>query len=267
MISRPRSVRMSRATLRLPRLFCSQLRLTPWTWAPMPWVMRPRYGSPDAGFSILITSAPWSAMTAPAAGTNTHWASSRIRTPSNIPVPADTCPSESIELGAVLPEDLFLVLVTELGEPLVGQALGVRPRGLGVRIVAGPHEVVDPDVVAFAEADRILHEGPEHLAPEIEARRLLQLALGPVPVLLPQVVGVVLEEGDPADLTLDGDELQVRVALHHEAVDQLRDRLGHRELAHDQSGHEPGRAFVDARHRCSRTPPADVQADRETDLE
>ena len=108
----------------------------------------------------------------------------------------------------VLPEDLALVLFAERREPLVGQGFGVGPGRLRVRVVARPHDVVDPDVVALAQADRVLHEGAEHLPAEVEARWLLQLALRPVPVLLPQVVGVVLEERDPADLALDRDELE-----------------------------------------------------------
>src|SRR5262245_52067222 len=49
----------------------------------MPELMSPRCGSPPCGCSILMTSAPHSAMTAPAAGTNVHAASSITRTPSN----------------------------------------------------------------------------------------------------------------------------------------------------------------------------------------
>src|SRR5438445_4238137 len=43
---------------------------------------RPRCGSPPSGCSILSTSAPHSARTAPAAGTNVHDASSTTRIPS-----------------------------------------------------------------------------------------------------------------------------------------------------------------------------------------
>ena len=120
-------------------------------------------------------------------------------------------------------------------EPLVGERLRVRPRGLGVRVVARPHDPVDADVVPLAQAHRVLHERRPHLTLEVEARRLGELALGPVPVLLPEVVRVVLEERDPADLALDRDEPEVGVPLHHESVDELADRLRHRELAHHQA--------------------------------
>src|SRR6185437_3719615 len=46
-------------------------------------VTRPRCGSPPTRGSILITSAPHSASTAPAAGTNVHTAASKTRIPSS----------------------------------------------------------------------------------------------------------------------------------------------------------------------------------------
>src|SRR4051794_1875508 len=49
---------------------------------------------------------------------------------------------QAVELGAVLPEDLGLLFFTEGREPLVGECLRVGPRGLGVRVVARPHDVV-----------------------------------------------------------------------------------------------------------------------------
>src|SRR5690349_1284526 len=45
----------------------------------------PRCGSPVTGCSTLMTSAPHSARTAPAAGTNVHDATSTTRTPSMTP--------------------------------------------------------------------------------------------------------------------------------------------------------------------------------------
>ena len=49
----------------------------------IPDVIRPRLGSPVSGCSTLITSAPQSASTAPAAGTNVHEATSNTRTPAS----------------------------------------------------------------------------------------------------------------------------------------------------------------------------------------
>src|SRR5580700_11369132 len=71
--------------------------------------------------------------------------------------------SKSVELGAVLPQDLGFVLVTQRREPFVGQALRIRPRGLRMWVVAGPHDVVDTDVVPLPQPHRVLHERAEDL--------------------------------------------------------------------------------------------------------
>src|SRR5438105_5675761 len=62
------------------------MKLTPPVGGTRPEVTSPRCGSPLVGCSILITSAPQSASTAPAAGTNHHCATSRTRMPSITPV-------------------------------------------------------------------------------------------------------------------------------------------------------------------------------------
>src|SRR6058998_1656029 len=58
------------------------MKLTPPVGGTRPEVTSPRCGSPLVGCSILITSAPQSASTAPAAGTNHHCATSTTRTPA-----------------------------------------------------------------------------------------------------------------------------------------------------------------------------------------
>src|ERR1044071_481134 len=74
--------------LRFPRLGCSMRKVIPPLLLPgiTPLDTRPRCGSPVSGCSTLITSAPQSASTAPAAGTNVHAASSTTRTPSIAPI-------------------------------------------------------------------------------------------------------------------------------------------------------------------------------------
>src|SRR2546423_15044878 len=62
------------------------MKLTPPVGGTRPEVTSPRCGSPLVGCSILITSAPQSASTAPAAGTNHHCATSRTRTPCRTPL-------------------------------------------------------------------------------------------------------------------------------------------------------------------------------------
>src|SRR2546427_11875458 len=57
------------------------MKLTPPVGGARPEGTSPRCGSPLVGCSILITSAPQSASTAPAAGTNHQCATSTTRTP------------------------------------------------------------------------------------------------------------------------------------------------------------------------------------------
>src|SRR5260370_29980230 len=85
-MSRPPSVVRLTVMLRLPRFGSSRNGFGP----ASAWLSRlrsPRCGSPVGG-STLRTSAPRSAMIAPAPGTNVHAATSMTRTPSNGPLMA-----------------------------------------------------------------------------------------------------------------------------------------------------------------------------------
>src|SRR4051794_5321322 len=82
--SSPSSLRMSMPMLRLPRFGCSIMKFGMPPPPPIrPEVISPRCGSPVSGCSTLMTSAPQSAKTAPAAGTNVHVATSMTRTPAS----------------------------------------------------------------------------------------------------------------------------------------------------------------------------------------
>src|SRR4029434_6194392 len=108
------------------------------------------------------------------------------------------------------------------------------------------------DQVPLAQPDRILHEGRVYLPLEVEARALRERALRPVAVLLPDVIEAVLGEGDPAELSLDRDDLQVGGARPQPGEDESRGGLGHGELAHQDVAHEAGR--VETRHLRLATP-------------
>src|SRR5262245_2867612 len=73
------------------------MKLTPPVGGKNPAVTRPRCGSPVTGCSILITSAPQSASTAPDDGTNHHCATSITRTP------ASTCSMDAPPRGREVP--------------------------------------------------------------------------------------------------------------------------------------------------------------------
>src|SRR6516162_1335725 len=79
--STPSGVLTSRPMLRLPRLACSKLGLGSPSTLYAPVSRSPRCGSPVTGCSTLMTSAPQSASTAPADGTNHHCATSTTRMP------------------------------------------------------------------------------------------------------------------------------------------------------------------------------------------
>src|SRR6516165_2347843 len=80
-MSRPSAELRSSAMLRFPRLECSSRACTSPPMDTTPVAARPRMASPRSIGSTLITSAPQSASSADAAGTNVCSATSRIRTP------------------------------------------------------------------------------------------------------------------------------------------------------------------------------------------
>src|SRR4051794_27941940 len=77
----------------------------------------------------------------------------------------------------------------DAGHLLVQHGARVRPAGDDVREVAAPDDVVDADLVAQLDADRVVEEAPQGMILYIVARPALQagdaeVALGPDAVLL-----------------------------------------------------------------------------------
>src|SRR6202035_4537654 len=79
----PSGTDMSSPMLRLRRLACSMFGLGSPSTISGPVCRSPRCGSPVTACSTLMTSAPHSASTAPADGTNPYIATSRTRIPSS----------------------------------------------------------------------------------------------------------------------------------------------------------------------------------------
>src|SRR5439155_9161719 len=96
------------------------------------------------------------------------------------------------------------------------------------------------------------------LAAEVVAGLFGQVDLGPVPVLLVEVIDVKLDERDPAQLAYYRHELDLGILLQHAAVDELDERGGHPELAHDEVGQEI-RAGVERCLTLTGKRPADVE--------
>src|SRR5262249_58516647 len=124
--ARPAALARSNPTLRLPRFDCSIMKLTPPVGGKNPAVTSPRCGSPVTGCSTLTTSAPQSASTAPAEGTNHHCATSITRTP------ASTCSIDEPPRGREVP----CGGAPEPGPPN-GSAAGVEPERVDVLSQAG----------------------------------------------------------------------------------------------------------------------------------
>src|SRR5437764_2656889 len=117
--SRPSGRLTSRATLRLPRLRKSKPGER-CSFEPDSAPKSPRMGSPD-GASTLMTSAPQSASSPPAAGPAIHSPISTTRTPSSTPM---TNPFS-------VPEEDRLALLHEGARPFLGiGGLGVGDRAL-----------------------------------------------------------------------------------------------------------------------------------------
>src|SRR5439155_18169461 len=114
-----------------------------------------------------------------------------------------------------------------------------------VRVVARPHDVLDPRLAMELHAGPVLDQGLVPLAVPVEARRLGDDRSGPEAVLLEGRVHALEEVRDPADARLDDDETQARVARADAAEDELGDELAHAErrerderLAHAGGGVE-----------------------------
>ena len=94
-----------------------------------------------------------------------------------------------------------------------------------MRVIRRPHDAVDPDKTAVRDADIIIDVGRPHLPLEIFAGlQLLRKAgrgarAGRDPVHTLQVIG------DPADIVLGRDDLQIREAVEHAREDQHAERF------------------------------------------
>src|SRR6266851_506891 len=114
---------------------------------------------------------------------------------------------ETVESGGVAAGDLEDVLGAGVLEVAGDDLLRMRPgRGL-VRVVARPHHPVDADELAALHPDVIEDVGGPHLPREILARLQLYARGGRA---LGEAVHALQEIGDPADIVLGRDDLQLR---------------------------------------------------------
>src|SRR5688572_8207737 len=136
-------------TLRLPRLGCCIRLERCGLTASRCSSLIPRCASPRTGCSILITSAPQSVSTAPAAGTNVNWATSSIRTPFMTWVIVRS-PSRRVEADGFLVGELVQALLAVL--TAIARALDPAEGRVGLH---RPRPAVERDA-ARAQAQRHL---------------------------------------------------------------------------------------------------------------
>src|SRR5215467_16368568 len=109
---------------------------------------------------------------------------------------------EAVEPGRVGAGDLVAVLWAGVLEVACHDLLRVRPsRGL-VRVIGGPHQLVDPNEVAALHADIIVDIGGPHLALEVFAGlQLVREARGNA-LAFEGAVHALQVVGQPADIVL-----------------------------------------------------------------
>ncbi len=110
-----------------------------------------------------------------------------------------------------------------------GQRLLRVPEGaLVVRVVAGPHHVVDTDLIDQPEAQRIHHERGAHVMVPVVPDRVLQFVIEHVPVGGEHVLGVLQCGGHPGDPALEPPDLQARMPIQDSGEHVLGELLAER---------------------------------------
>src|SRR6266849_800131 len=169
---------------------------------------------------------------------------------------------EAVELGGVAARDLEPVFRAGVLEVARDDLLRARPRRRLVRIVGGPHELVDSDEVAVGDPDVVVDIGAVHLALEVFAGLQAQLEAGRVATALEGAVHPLQVIRQPAAVVLSRDDPEIREAVEHAGEDE------HAEGALDLVRQDGGAHVAIA--EAPLTLPAHardrVQADRGTEL-
>jgi len=125
---------------------------------------------------------------------------------------------ETVEPGGVGAGDLELVLGAGILEVARDDLLRMRPGRSLVRVVGRLHHLVDTDEMAAGDADKVVDVGRPHLALEVLARLQLIGEAGGDPLALEGAVHALQIIGQPADIVLGRDDLQLG-----EAVELMRE--------------------------------------------
>src|SRR3954447_16654350 len=99
----------------------------------------------------------------------------------------------------------------------------MRPRRVGMRVIALPQDAIDADVVPSLDADALVDEAHPDVATE-DVGGALVVHARPVAVTLPLTIGALERERHPPDAALRQRELDIREAARDAAHDQVHAR-------------------------------------------
>src|SRR5262245_15962050 len=181
---------------------------------------------------------------------------------ASAPAPRSGSEREAVELGDVAARDPEAIVRAGLLEVAGDDLLRMGPRRSLVRVVRGPHQLVDADKVAVGHADVVVDVGAVHLAPEVlaglepelEARRGAAELEGEGHAL--QVVR------QPAAVVLGRDDLELREPVEHAREDEHAE--GALDLVREDRG--PHVAVAEAPLALPAHARDRVQADRRAEL-
>src|SRR5262245_44049090 len=144
--------------------------------------------------------------------------------------PACSPDIELVQPRGVVARDLSALVVRHTIQDALEDLPRLREGGLGVRVVRAPHERVDADELAIANAEAVFLKRQEHVAVEEIARA--GVALEAVPRLAARALRIgVVEPVDemrrPGQLVLGRADPQPRIALEDAREDDVAERPPH----------------------------------------
>src|SRR5687767_2240245 len=101
----------------------------------------------------------------------------------------------------------------------------MRPGRILMRIVIGPHAVVDAPPGKHFAADMIVEEGRENLFGKILARQLAHGHFFRMAVAFERFVALPQPEWNPTDFVLDGNDLKLGITLQHSGKHDVEQRV------------------------------------------
>ena len=101
----------------------------------------------------------------------------------------------------------------------------IRPGGILVWIVIGPHAIVDPPPGKQLATDVVVENGGVDLPVKILARQFIDADLLAMTMALEILIALAEPERHPADFILHGNNLQFGIAFQHAGEDDIEKRV------------------------------------------